>query len=405
MLINNEDAKTQSSTMHKDAASARVTNSRALRHRDSIARRRSPKPLLTTIAVLSSAALLYGCAAAPAETTTPDAADGAESTFLPCMVADVGGFNDKSFNESAYEGIKETATKLGLKFIAVESPTETDYEANVNSLVSQDCNLIITVGYLLADATVTAAKANPDVHFAIIDDKADLDFDGTTDAANIKPILFDVAQAAFLGGYAAASYTKTGIVGTFAGMNIPPVTIFLDGYADGVAYYNQQKGTSVKVLGWDLAVHDGLAIGSFTAGTQALTAAQGLIDQGADVIQSGGGTTYLSIIAAFKDSGVEGVVLGGDSDMFFVEPQHAKSWLASVLKGTKSSVASVIEQAATGVFDTSPYIGVLANGGVSLSPFHDLESKVSPTLQKELEAISAGIVDGSIVVTSPSSPK
>lgn len=357
--------------------------------------------LLPVLALASVATLLSACAPAP------DAApgDAATSDFLPCMVADTGGFNDHSFNQSAHEGIKETASKLGVRFIAVESATETDYDANVSGLIDQGCNLIVTVGYLLAQSTVKAALANPDINFAIIDDRADLDGDGKTDSPNIKPIVFDVAQASFLAGYVAASYTQTGIVGTFAGMNIPPVTIFLDGYVEGIKYYNEKKGTSVKVLGWDVDKQDGLAIGSFVAGTEALTASQGLIDQGADIIQTGGGTTFQSIIAGFQDAGKKPVVIGGDSDMFESDSANAGAYLISVLKGTKVAVVDVIEKSFADGFDNKPYIGTLANGGVGISPFHDFESKVAPTLKAELDAIKLLITDGTIKVASPSSPK
>lgn len=359
------------------------------------------KHLLSSLTVVSTAILLYGCAPVP-----PDSPTGAAtSDLLPCMVADTGGFDDHSFNQSAHEGLEEAAKKVGADFLAVESASETDYDSNVSGLIDQGCNLIITVGFLLAETTVKAALANPDINFAIIDNMADLDSDGKPDAPNIKPMLFDVAPASFLAGYAAASYTESGIVGTFAGMNIPPVTIFMDGYADGVAYYNQKKGTDVKVLGWDVDKQDGLAIGSFVASIEALTASQGLIDQGADVIQSGGGTTFLSIIASFQNAGKTPVVVGGDSDMFEADSKNADTYLISVLKGTKVAVAGIIEEAAAGGFDNSPYIGTLANGGVGISSFHDFASKVDPGLQSELDAIKAGIIDGTIEVTSPSSPK
>lgn len=357
--------------------------------------------LIGGVAIASAALLLAGCAAPPAQDS-----DGlqVDTSFLPCMVADTGGFNDRSFNQSAHEGIQEAAQELGLDLVAVESDAETDYDSNVSALVDRGCDLIITVGFLLADATVKAARVNPDVNFAIIDDRADVDGDGETDSPNIKPLLFDVAPAAFLAGYAAASHTKTGVVGTFAGMNIPPVTIFADGYAQGVDYYNEKNGTDVEVLGWDVERQDGLVIGSFVAGTPALTAVQGLLDQGADIVQTGGGTTFQSIIAAFRDVGKDPVVVGGDSDMYHADPENADVYLISVLKGTKVAVIDVIKETVASGFDNAPYIGTLANGGVGISPFHSFESLVDPGLAEELAEIEAHIIEGSITVSSPSSP-
>ena len=124
--------------------------------------------------------------------------------------------------------------------------------------------------------------------------------DGKVDVANGKPILFDTAQAAFLAGYTAASYSKTGVVGTFGGIQIPPVTIFMDGFADGVAYYNKVKSKNVKVVGWDVANQNGTFTGGFAAGVEAKTAAQGLLDQKADVILPVGGPIYQSAAEAIK---------------------------------------------------------------------------------------------------------
>ncbi len=169
--------------------------------------------VLGGIALIGSSALvLAGCAAAPESTGTPtdEAVD-----FIPCMVSDLGGFDDKSFNQLGYEGITEAADSLGVEAITVQSDAETDYAPNIQGLVDQGCNLIVTVGFALSQATVEAALANPDVEFAIIDDAADNDFDGKVDAPNIKPIVFNTAQAAFLVGYAAASYSKAGIIATW----------------------------------------------------------------------------------------------------------------------------------------------------------------------------------------------
>ncbi|HZW41484.1 MAG TPA: BMP family ABC transporter substrate-binding protein, partial [Agromyces sp.] len=201
------------------------------------------KAALGGLAIFGAAVLLAGCASAPEES---DGGDGGEALdFLPCMVSDAGGFDDKSFNQLGFEGITDAADELGVEPVTVESQSETDYAPNLTSLVDQGCDLIVTVGFALSAATVESALENPDIEYVIIDDAADNDFDGTTDAENIKPILFDTAQAAFLGGYAAADYTTTNTVGTFGGMNFPTVSIFMDGFKQGVDYYNEQNGKGV----------------------------------------------------------------------------------------------------------------------------------------------------------------
>src|SRR5690349_7228596 len=185
--------------------------------------------------MFGAAVLLAGCGSAPEDSGSTDGGEAA-SDFIPCMVSDTGGFDDKSFNQLGFEGLTEAADELGVEPITVQSDAETDYGPNLQNLVDQGCNLIVSVGFALSAATVEAAIANTDVEFAIIDDAADNDFDGTTDADNIKPIVFNTAQSAFLVGYAAASYSKSGIVATWGGLPFPTVSIFSDGFAQGVAY-------------------------------------------------------------------------------------------------------------------------------------------------------------------------
>ena len=256
-----------------------------------------------------------------------------------------------------------------------------------------------------AAATVESALANPDVNYAIIDDTADLDFNGAVDAPNIKPIIFDTAPAAFMAGYAAAGYSKTGVVGTYGGSPFPTVTIFMDGFVDGVNYYNEQKGTAVKSLGWDVTAQTGSFTGGFAAGVESLNLAQGLIDQNADVLMPVGGPIYQSAVEAIKSSGKEIALIGVDADLTVTDTTNASLFLTSVLKGIKVSVSDVVTGAGGGTFDATPYVGTLDNEGVGIAAFHVFESTVPTTLADELDAIKAGIIDGSITVESPSSPK
>jgi basic membrane protein A len=339
-------------------------------------------------------ALLAGCGQAPA--STGDSTEAA-SDFLPCIVSDAGGFDDKSFNQSSYEGMVEAADELGVKMKEVESDTEDDYAPNISSLVDQGCSLIATIGFALAEATSAAAEENPDVNFIMLDD-------ASIDADNVKPIIYDTAQAAFLAGYAAADYSKTGVVGTFGGMQFPTVTIFMDGFADGVAYYNEAKGKDVKVVGWDVAGQTGSFTGGFEANDTAKQLATTLIGQDADVLLPVGGPIFLSAIEAIADSGKEVAMLGVDADLYETADSGQELFLTSILKQMKSGVYDVVLAAGNDEFDAAPYVGTLENDGVGIAPFHDFEGKVSDTLQGELDEIKAGIIDGSIEVASPSSP-
>ncbi len=352
---------------------------------------------LSGLAMFGAAALLAGCATAPEESENTGEA---VSDFLPCMVSDAGGFDDKSFNQLGFEGLTRAADELGVEPVTVQSDAETDYAPNLTNLVDQGCNLIVTVGFALASAAGESAEANPDIEYVSIDDTVDLDFDGDTDFDNIKPIVFDTAQAAFLGGYAAAAYSKTGVVGTFGGMNFPTVSIFMDGFAQGVEYHNSEKGTNVQVLGWDRAEQDGLFTGGFEANDTARNTAQGLIDQNIDVLLPVGGPIYQSAAAAIRDSGREIAMLGVDADFTATDPSVADLMLTSILKGIDVGTEEAVLAAGEGDFDNEPFVGTLENEGVGLAPFHDYESKVPAELQGELDDLKAAIIAGDITVES-----
>jgi basic membrane protein A len=359
----------------------------------------SRKAVLGLASIAASALVLAGCAAAP----TPEETQ-ASTDYLPCEVSDDGGFDDHSFNELALKGLTDAAKEIGAQEKHVESGSEDDYAPNIESLLGEGCNLIVTVGFKLSAATIAAAKANTDVDFAIVDDSLDGDQNGTPDVDNGKPILFDTAQAAFLAGYAAASYSKTGVVGTFGGIPIPPVTIFMDGFVDGVKYYNEKKGKDVQAIGWDKDKQTGTFTGGFAAGVEAKTAAQGLLDQNADVLLPVGGPIYQSAAEAIKDKGGDIALIGVDADVYNTDPTVKDLLLTSVMKGVDSGVHDVVVAAAGGDFDNTPYVGTLENNGVGLAPFHDFESKVDSGLQQELDDLKAAIISGDVEVTSPATP-
>ena len=211
--------------------------------------RKTKKVVIGGIVALLATASLAACGDAPEEETGSGTETEAASDFQPCIVSDAGGFDDKSFNQLGYEGAKQAADELGVELIDVESNSENDYGPNLESLVAEGCDAIVTVGFALSAATVESATANPDIDYILIDDAADNDFDGTKDADNIKPLLYNTAEAAFLAGYAAADYTKTGTVGTYGGQPFPTVTIFMDGFKQGAEYYAEEKGKDVEVIG------------------------------------------------------------------------------------------------------------------------------------------------------------
>ena len=354
------------------------------------------------LATLGVVALLAACAPAP---TDEGSGSGAESDFLPCIVSDFGGFDDKSFNQSSFEGITKASDELGVEFQQAESKSEDQYGPNVSSMVDQGCNFVLTVGFALANATRDAAQAAPDTNFALIDSALSNDDFSPLELENVKPVLFDTAQAAFLAGYLAAGTTKTGVVGTFGGLQFPSVTIFMDGFVDGVAYHNEKKGSDVKVRGWDKVTQTGLFAGGFDDINQGKALSTGLIDDGADIILPVAGPLFQGTAQAIQDSGKDVAIIGVDSDLFETAPEFASLYLTSVLKQMTDAAEQIILDDAEGNFSATPYVGTLENKGVDIAPLHEWESKVDPAVMTEIEAIKADIISGALKVESPATPK
>ena len=332
---------------------------------------------------------------------TSEAKDAA--TFKACAVSDAGGWDDKSFNESAYNGLKAAQDSLGIQINTAESSSDTDFVPNVEAMVSDGCTLIIGVGFNLEQAIHKSAEQNTDLHYALVDSSF-TDGQETVTLENGRPLLFNTAEAAFLAGYAAAGMTKTGKVATFGGMKIPSVTVFMDGFVDGVDAYNKAKGTSVQVLGWDKATQNGSFTQDFDNQTLGKEQAQQFISQGADIIMPVAGPVGLGAAAAAKADGNTWII-GVDSDWYVANPDYSSIVLTSVMKEIGASVEQSIKDSVDGKFSSDPYVGTLANGGVSLAPFHDFDAKVSDELKADLAKLTEDIKSGKLVIESQNAPK
>ena len=333
--------------------------------------------------------------------TTSEAKDAA--TFKACAVSDAGGWDDKSFNESAYNGLKAAQDSLGIQINTAESSSDTDFVPNVEAMVSDGCTLIIGVGFNLEQAIHKSAEQNTDLHYALVDSSF-TDGQETVTLENGRPLLFNTAEAAFLAGYAAAGMTNTGKVATFGGMKIPSVTVFMDGFVDGVDAYNKAKGTSVQVLGWDKATQNGSFTQDFDNQTLGKEQAQQFISQGADIIMPVAGPVGLGAAAAAKADGNTWII-GVDSDWYEANPDYSSIVLTSVMKEIGASVEQSIKDSVDGKFSSDPYVGTLANGGVSLAPFHDVDAKVSDELKADLAKLTEDIKSGKLVIESQNAPK
>ena len=331
-----------------------------------------------------SALVLSGCAAAPEAAPTAEPID-----FLACAVSDEGNWNDKSFNEAVYTGLLQAEAELGIQISGLESATPEDFEPNLQASVDAGCDIIIGVGFALGDAITKISAENPDLNFALVD--------SGSESPNVKPLLFETAEAAFLAGYAAADLSTTKTIGTYGGLPFPSVTDFMTGYYFGAMQWGMDNDTEVTVLGWDPANPDG---GDFMGGfapnnPESLAIAKTQIQAGADVILPVGGNQFTAVQSAIDELNPDAAMLGVDVDIASGNPDLARYILTSIEKRMTVATFDVIKGLVDGAaFDATPYIGTLANKGVAITAFTDFSSKVSSGLAARLAELEAGIIDG-----------
>jgi basic membrane protein A len=340
-----------------------------------------------------------GGSPAASASTSASSSGGAAATgtkTLGCMVTDTGGIDDRSFNASSWAGMQAAAQanpNVSVKYLA--STSESDYVPNINTFFTEKCNIIVTVGFAMGDATKSAATAHASQKFAIVDNSY------TPAISNVDALVFNTVQDGFLGGYLAAGMSKTGKVATFGGQEFPTVTIYMDGFYDGVQYYNSKHGKKVQVLGWNEKTQKGSFTGDFTNQTKGQTLTQTFISEGADVIFPVAGNVGLGAAKAVQDAdnaaGSQKVNMEWvDIDGCVKAAQYCKYFITSVGKGIVTAVKSAVLAAASGTFKGGNYIGTLANGGVTLAPYHDFDSKVPAALKSEIKQVTQGIESGSI---------
>jgi phosphate/phosphite/phosphonate ABC transporter binding protein len=329
-------------------------------------------------------------AEATEEATEEAAAAGGGNRYG--QITDVGGIDDKGFNQLAWMGMQRAGQELGVEVQFLESQQQTDYEKNINEFISQGYNGLVTVGFLLADATKAASEANPDLPFAIVDFPSQTSGD--------MGLLFAVDQPSFMAGYLAAGMSQTGTVCTYGGIKIPPVVQFMVGFEHGVMYYNEQNGTDVQVLGWQTdPAAEGGGDGSFTGNFESLddgrSFAENFFDEGCDIIFPVAGPVGLGSATAAQDRGF--MVIGVDADLTQTNPDAAEVYLTSVLKKIDVAVFEAVSRMENGTFEGGTnFVSTLENGGVGLAPYYDYEDDVPQEIKDALAEIEQSIIDGSI---------
>ncbi len=319
--------------------------------------------------------------------------------FKACMVSDSGGFDDKSFNQTSHDGLVNAVKNLGLKTGEVESQSDSEYADNIAALLREDCNAIVTVGFLLGEATEAAAKKSSEVDFAIVD------FGYAKPPKNLRGLSFNTAEPSFLAGYLAAGMTKSGVVGTFGGAKIPTVTIFMDGFWEGVQYWNEQKDDEVQVVGWDEKAQSGSFTDDFEDKIAGQDTADNLMSQGADIIFPVAGPAGLGALEAAQATNGEVNAIWVDTDGCVSAAEYCDTLISSVMKGMDVAVEQAITDSVNDEFTNEPYVGTLDNGGVQLAPYHEFDGEVPQELKDEIESIKQDLVDGKIKITSPSAPQ
>ena len=380
------------------------------------------------LALGASAAFIFAACGPGTATTAPatenaateapatEAASQAATKPVACVAFDTGGLGDKGFNDLAKKGL-EDAGAAGFTTHFSEAQGATDYANNIQTLIDQGCQAIVTVGFLQSQATADAAKANPTIAFAQVDtawNKCGPDFtcgnaDDTPQPANFTGLDYQVDQAAMLAGYLGAGWSKTGKIGTYGGLAFPGVTRFMDGLYAGIQYYNQQKNAKVKLFGWDGSLKDPTTTGAFVGGSggndtwgdpaKGEQLAKTLHDQGVDVVHPVAGATGNGSIKAAQEGGYWAI--GVDTDQYIsIGPPTNAALLTSAQKAIDVSVLDFFNQVAGGYLGGTDYSGTIANNGVLLAPYHDYDSKFSADLKAEVDALKAKLADGSVTVCS-----
>lgn len=308
-------------------------------------------------------------AEAPAEEAEAPSADYSE--IKVGMVTDTGGVNDASFNQSSWEGLQRAAQDLGIKVDYLESKTDADYKSNLETFIDEEYDLIISVGFQLAEATRAAAEANPDQKFAIIDDSS-------IDLPNVTCLMFKQAQASYLVGYVAGLTTESNTVGFVLGMGTPVMHEFGYGYCAGVLDANPDA----TVLQQNANAFDKPATGK--------SAVVSMVSNGADIVFHAAGGTGNGVIEGCKENKIWAI--GVDKDQSVDGPETV---LTSAMKRVDNASYEAAKAVCEGTLQSGVITYDLAAGGVDIAP---TTTNLSEDVLKAVEEVKAKIISGEIVV-------
>jgi len=332
------------------------------------------KKFYMLFALLMVAAMLF--TACGPQASSSDCAS--EDVLCVGLVTDVGEVDDKSFNQSAWEGVQRAEKELGAQVKFVETKDAKDYAANIALFADEKYDVIVTVGFALGEATGIAAAKYPDIKFIGVDQ-----FQGAV-IDNVAGLLFPEDQAGFLAGALAAMMSESGTIAAVLGTDlVPPVVAFKEGYEGGAKYIQ----SDINLIS---TFHPGGMDVAFTDPEWGATTSKQAIDQGADVVFGAGGKTGNG--ALIETAGHSGLFcIGVDTDQWDTVPEAHPCLISSAMKLITPGVFGLVQMASEGTFPAGNYIGE-----VGLAPFHDFDSVIPQEVKDKLDEINKGLLDGSI---------
>lgn len=341
--------------------------------------------LLLVVTMLAACAVPVTPAAAPAESAPAEEAAAEAPAIKIGLVTDTGGIDDRSFNQSAWEGVKAAAETLGLgeddiNYIQSNSPE--DYADNLQQFLDADFNVIVTVGFALAEATVAAANENPDVFFIGVDQSQ------TDTIANLAGLVFHEDRAGYLGGILAGYMSQTGKIASVLGAEIPPVVAFATGFENGAKSVNPDIEVSTTYYPGDFG-------NAFNDPEWGSNTAKQALELGADFIFGAGGNTgngAITGVAAAEGAGTTLFCLGVDQDQWDTVPAAQPCLISSAMKLITPGLAELIEEYAAGNMISGNFYGT-----TGLASFHDFEDIVPQEAKDAIAAAQTALEDGSLV--------
>jgi basic membrane lipoprotein Med (substrate-binding protein (PBP1-ABC) superfamily) len=319
-----------------------------------------------------------------AATAAPTTGATDSSRLRVGLVTDLGKVNDGTFNEFAHKGVLMAQEKYGFEYKYIETTAQADYAANIQALVDEKFDVIVTVGFLIQEATAAAAAANPDIVFIGVDQF----YEQGSVTDNLVGLQFREDQAGFLAGALAAMMSESGTIGIVAGQEIPPVKRFKNGFDNGARYVRPD----INLLGVYLPTFIDPALGA--------SSAEQMIGEGADVIFGAGGPTGSGAIKAAAEKGV--FVIGVDQDEYLTtfargSAPGANRILSSAIKRVDVAVATEIGKVAEGVFKGNGIeLFDAAGEGVGLADFHETADLVPDAVKVRLDEIFKALAEGTL---------